>query len=144
MIGRPFTSTPGKPAFGSFYESQNAGSYIENKRKKAMYCNPTLCTKTKSQGELLALRYANYQAKTGCFNSFNKANLAVDLITKLDIQGIPVITAKYPNQCKTVLNYTIDPDGLLFGNSPCGLTNYTQYLVYEKPGFLKKPRYNNH
>jgi len=133
MIGRPFTSTPGKPAFGSFYESQNAGSYIENKRKKTMYCNPRLCTSTKSQGELLALRYANYQAKTACFNSFNKANLAVNLITKLDIPGVPVITAKYPNESRTVLNYTIDPDGILFGNSPCGLTNYTQYFVYEKP-----------
>lgn len=137
MIGRPFTSAPGKPAFGTFYESQNAGSYIESKRKKTMYCFPTLCARTKSQGDLLTLRYANYQAKTACFNSFNKANLQVNLITKLDIPGVPVITAKFPGQARTVLNYTIDPDGILFGNSTCGLTNYTKYLVYDKPTFVK-------
>lgn len=142
MIGRPFTSTPGKPAFGSFYESQNAGSYIENKRKKTMYCNPKLCTRTKSQGELLALRYANYQVKTACFNSFNKANLAVNLITKLDIPDVCVIKTKNPDKCpanvvlgSSILNYTIDPSGVLFGNSPCGLTNYTKYFVYEKPNY---------
>lgn len=149
MIGRPFTSIPGKPAFGSFYESQNSGNYIENKRKKTIYCIPTLCTKTKSQGELLALRYANYQATSGCYNSFNKANLAVNLITKLDINRVCVIKTKIPNRCPanidldtSILNYTVDPNGVLFGNSPCGLTNYTQYLVYERPGFLKQLRYN--
>jgi hypothetical protein len=150
MIGRPFTSAPGKPAFGTFYESQNAGNYIENKRKRAMYCNPTLCSTTKSQGELLTLRYANYQAIGGCYNSFNKANLAVNLITKLDAPGICIIKTKVPDKCPanikvgtSIYNYTIDPNGVLFGDSPCGLTNYTKYFVYERPKFLDTPIYKN-
>jgi len=149
MIGRPFTSAPGKSAFGSFYESKNAGSYIENKRKKTMYCKPTLCTSTKSQGELLALRYANYEANDIYFNSFNKANLAVNLITKLDTQDVCAIKSKDPNQCpaniklgSSIFNYTIDPNGSLFGDSVCGLTNYTKYLVYNEPKFLQRPTYN--
>ena len=74
-------------------------------------------------------------------SSFNKSNLNINLITQLNLRNVCVIKDKINNKCPTTidvctvpyLNYTIDPDGLLFGNTYCGANNYLNYLEYNIP-----------
>jgi hypothetical protein len=76
---------------------------------------------------------------------FNKTNLNVNLITKLDLNGVKVIENNLTGQTPTSIvlnpssgipyynNYNIDPDGVLFGNTTCGINNYEKFMVYKSP-----------
>ena len=87
-------------SFGTFYKSQTAGDYINNKKTKL---------------------YLHH-------NTFNKTNLNRNLVTKLNLSNVTVIESIPPSE--PYLAYNIDPDGELFGNSVCGLNNYVNYLEY--------------
>jgi len=59
--------------------------------------------------------------------------------TKLDLKGVEVLQLNNPKTVPTNITsiskpfyeiYTIDPEGELFGKTPCGLNNYKKYLVY--------------
>ena len=58
--------------------------------------------------------------------------------TKLDLQGVKVLQLTKSKTVPTNIGiskpfyeiYTIDPEGDLFGKTPCGLHNYKKYLVY--------------
>jgi len=137
----------------------------------AKYCDPLKKTIGSSQGDLLLLRKTktlNYY-KSLIKNSnpndtnnqsfinlnfindriptyyFNKTNLNVNLITKLDLNGVKVIENNLTGQTPTPIilnpssnipyynNYKIDPEGLLFGNTTCGINNYEKFMVYNPP-----------
>ena len=73
-------------------------------------------------------------------DSFDKTNLNINLITKLDLTDVCVIQNKAnPPVCPTSLGWvdasgvTIDPYGNLFGNYVCGINNFTRYMVYNPP-----------
>ena len=75
-----------------------------------------------------------------CLNSIEKANLNINLITKLNLTGVPVIQDFSGNKiCPTTitttttpyLQYNIDPSGNLFGNTICGINNWEKYMVYD-------------
>ncbi len=70
--------------------------------------------------------YMASKKKIKCYRSkpvqdiqINTNNLNVNLITKLDLENIEVIDA----------DKKIDPNGSLFGNTPCEKQNYLRYLV---------------
>jgi glycogen synthase len=64
--------------------------------------------------------------------------LNINLITKLDLKGVPVIANFVTNLVPTTiendaipyLDYNIDPSGNLFGNTICGVNNFVHYMVY--------------
>jgi len=125
-------------SFGVLKESIESGNYIREKTNKVSLCSSRICLPKKSlnsQGQLLALWNAN-----NC-STFNKANLAINLLTKLDLDKVCVIQNNITKECPTTiaineipyLNYLIDPSGQLFGNSNCGILNYTHYMVYNPP-----------
>jgi len=140
----------GKAAFLPFTETQNSGDNTTTKTCTTTYNNPstTLNNKFRSSSDRLLFKlsfYLNNVPNT----SYNKSNLASNLVTKLDLQNydstfVPVIEKNgNPSTVPTeiiitpstvpYLDYTIDPCGNLFGNTPCGLNNYRQYLVYNPP-----------
>jgi hypothetical protein len=155
----------GKSAFGVFNESQNAGDYTQNKTATTSYCDPVnFNTINKATNNRFAsennrfLFNKSYYLNTETMSSFNKSNLASNLITKLDLQSLDssVVPVIQQNDTQTVpaeiiitsstvsyLDYTIDPCGNLFGNTLCGINNYRHYLVYNPPYSTENPGHIN-
>ncbi len=93
-MAHSFKTNSGKKAFGVFNEPQEAGEYIYNKKAKTTYCFANGCTtnvKVGSQSNKLLFDLANKLIAYPCLNSIDKANLYINLITKLDLKGVPVI-----------------------------------------------------
>ena len=141
-----FTTNNGFKSFGVFKESQAPADYTLNKTAKTIFCNANVCVPSKSvgsQGQLSILRAANNLKYYDCVDSFDKTNLNVNLITKLDLTDVCVIESNTAlPECPTPLGpqtsadasgVIIDPFGLLFGNDVCGINNFTRYMVYNPP-----------
>lgn len=142
-----FTVGSAKAAFGNFGIPQNARNYILNKNIKNSFCNNNLCVnrpKFSSQSQMIAWRNSNNLIKKDIATSFDKTNLNINLITKLDLKDVCVIKNNVTNQCPTTIvddnllytKYEIDPNGKLFGNNRCDINNFTNYLVYNRPKYV--------
>lgn len=128
-----------KPAFGTNIESDDAGNYIKNKTAKASFCNALKCPQTTigiSQSNYLQLKQARYLGNFRCSPKYGNINLNSNLYTTMNLENVCVINSLATNTCPdTKINpsnvfyttYQIDPYGLLFGNSQCGINNYLQY-----------------
>jgi hypothetical protein len=143
---RLFPTPPARSAFGVNTAVQDAGDYISNKLTRHSFCNISLCkpaNRLVSQSDLLRLRKSNYLYNKCRSRAFNKSNLNVNLFTKMDLNGVKVIadskTGQSPTQIKLTsipyIDYTIDPCGVLFGNTTCGINNYQNFVVYNPPYF---------
>lgn len=144
-MARSFKTNSARSTFGTFNEPNDAGYYTLNLKAKATYCKPNICTFNKyvgSQSNLLTLKKANTLAFYSCKN-VNRANLNINLITKLNLDNVPVIenmSFESPTTINTTtqttnpyLYFTIDPCGNLFGNTSCGENNYLNYQEYNLP-----------
>lgn len=142
-MAHSFKVIPGKPAFSNFIGSEVYLNYTSNKAIRNSFCYPNICVKTPkfgSQSQMLAWRNANNLAKKTIVNSFDKSNLNINLITKLDLEDVCVIKNNLTNDCPTSIvnnnpiydKYNIDPEGKLFGNTECGINNWRNYLVYNR------------
>ena len=143
-MARPFTnSSSANKAFGVFSGSQDAGNYIHNKKAKSTYCSNTCSPSLKfgSESNRLLFKTSYKMGVYPCLNSINKANLNINLITKLDLTDVHVIQDfsgnTWPSTINTMntvpdpyLRYNIDPSGNLFGNDICGINNWEKYMVY--------------
>jgi hypothetical protein len=141
-MAHSFKTPMGKNTFGVFKESQTSSDYILNKKSKTVFCSANNCIPSKtvgSEGNLNLLARSNRLSYYNCKNTFNKRNLNVNLITKLDLTDVPVIQDNDTGDCPTPLEtvnpdvpyqYTIDPSGNLFGKTTCGIGRYVNYMVY--------------
>ena len=154
MPSRPFNQYMGKNTFGVLKEPQDAGQYILNKTASTSFCAPNVCVPSKalaSQSSRLILRRANKIYFSRCQDPYNTANLNINLVTKLNLSGVPVIIDSSNNTYPTnlsvstipYLNYTIDPSGNLFGNTVCGTDNFQNYLVFNPPYTTANPGHIN-
>jgi hypothetical protein len=144
-MAHSFKSSTGKKAFGVFSEPIDASEYISNKKATATYCVANSCTpsvKVGSQSNLLLFNTSNRLSIYPCKNAINRANLYINLLTKLDLpENIPVIEDFSDKQVPSTINtntvpyleYNIDPCGNLFGNTICGINNFVNYMVYDYP-----------
>ena len=140
-MSRPFKPYMGKNTFRVLKESQEAGEYILNKKALASFCPPNNCIPKETQSNRLLLRQANRIYYSSCHNPYNKANLNINLVTILDLSGVPVIQQNNPYAIpaeldvtlKPYIAYTIDPSGNLFGNTVCGTDNFQKYLLFNPP-----------
>ena len=149
MPSRPFNPYMGKNTFRVLKESQDAGQYILNKTASTSFCSPNVCVPSRtvaSQSSRLILRRANKIYFRRCQDPYNTANLNINLVTKLDLSGVPVIidpSGNYPTNLSLsaipYLDYTIDPSGNLFGNTICGTDNFQNYLVFNPPYTTANP-----
>jgi hypothetical protein len=154
-MARPFTnSSSANKAFGVFSQRQNAGDYLYSKKTNAAHCTHSLTVSSKSN-YLLFKKRANKLCVRHGLNSVNKANLNINLITKLDLTGVPVIQDFSGNTLPSTINtmntvpdpylrYNIDPSGNLFGNTICGINNWENYLVYDTSYNTLNPGHINH
>jgi len=154
-MARPFTNTSSaSKVFGVFSESQNCGDYIYKKKTTSTYCNSNVCNPSFNAGSgnnLLLFKKANRLSVYPCLNSINKANLNINLITKMQLIDVPVIqdfsTGAVPSTITTTatpyLDYNIDPSGNLFGNTICGIDNFKKYMVYDASYNTLNPGYIN-
>ena len=144
MPSRPFKPYTGKNTFGVVKEPQEAGEYILNKKATSSFCIPNVCIPSKkagNQSNMLLLRNANNIYYMSRQYPYNTSNLNINLVTKLNLTGVPIIQNN--NSCdvpsnldKTsipYLDYTIDPSGNLFGNTICGTNNFQNYLEFNPP-----------
>jgi len=156
------TAKSGKQCFGKLKDSSSQNSYVITKKVKTMFCpNNNNCLKTQNLNNIYNYNNLylvnNYILSKNIVN-FNKTNLAINLITKEDLENVCVVSAGFPEvpneygfygDCSlstidltsTIPYYisnTIDPRGLLFGNSPCNINDYTNYFVLNKNGCSKK------
>jgi len=147
-MAHSFKIIPAKPAFGVTNEPVDAGNYILSKKAKNVICGTKKFITTNilfnTQSNLITFKKYNYLNSANA-NSINNRNLNMNLITKLNLQGVQVIqsnvypfyspTSIIPNTTTSIpcLNYIIDPEGNLFGNTLCGLNNYLYYLQYNPP-----------
>ena len=144
-MAHSFKTSTGKKTFGVFSEPKDAGEYIANKTARATYCVANSCVpsvKVGSQSNLLLFNTSNRLSVYPCKNIINRANLYINLLTKLDLpETIAVIEDFSGNQVPSTINstttpyleYNIDPCGNLFGDTICGMNNFVNYMVYDYP-----------
>jgi hypothetical protein len=142
-----FNNFSAKAAFGVNKESNEAGNYILKKKARATYCSSSSCPpryNLNTTEELNLLRTAKYIDRSNNQLPFNKNNLNINLVTKLDLNDVCVIEDASGNLCanngivyleipRFYYKYIIDPSGQLFGNTSCGVNNFLNYLVYNPP-----------
>jgi hypothetical protein len=154
MPSRPFNQYMGKNTFGVLKEPQEAGQYILNKTATTSFCAPNVCVPSRSlasQSSRLILRRANRIYFSRCQDPYNTANLNINLVTVLDLSGVPVIQNIINNDVPTslditsipFLSYNIDPSGNLFGNTVCGADNFQNYLKFNPPYTTANPSHIN-
>lgn len=144
-MSRPFSHNSAKSSFAQVREPIEASTYTLLKKAKYSFCQPNICHPNKnvySQSNLLLLRAANLSTFRPC-NEFDKTALYVNLYTELDLSDLsgntPVISDlsgnNFPVKINTsvtpYLTYNIDPSGVLFGNSTCGINNYLDFVRYD-------------
>ena len=143
-----FKTPQAKPTFGEFKEPLDAGEYILKKKASTTFCKPYKCPgkpRISSQGDYILLNAAKNNINDRLSLSFNKANLYINLLTTLDLKGCCTVqTNPSSSNCdinipiQTIetgpfyINYTIDPNGCLFGNTLCDANNYLRMLRYSK------------
>jgi len=121
---------PGKPAFQSNKQILNAGDYISIKGSSTTFCNPS-CPNVRLIGsnynQLYNLRTTTLIKRNFCRPSFNTSDLNINLFTKMDLKDVIVIDDKG----------IIDPSGVLFGNTECGMNNFENFIVPYYPSTNK-------
>jgi len=136
-MSNQYNYTTAKNTFGNFGNNNSASDYIQNISTKTQTCKRIDCLsfkRTQDQNQYLKLKNTKIQRNNKYF-SFNKANLNMNLVNKLNLENVCIIKNNDGN-CPTdislntipFLTYTIDPSGHFLGNSLCGLDNYTNYL----------------
>jgi hypothetical protein len=147
-MSNPFTYYTAKPTFAEVNEPLDAGQYVLKKKLKYSFCSPNIChpnKNIKSYDKYYGLRTANSLAFYPFSNFDNsKSQLYSNLYTKLDLklltnENTPIISdlngGTHPVTIDTTvqpyLKYNIDPSGVLFGDTPCGINNFLDYVVYD-------------
>jgi hypothetical protein len=145
-MAHAFQPIPGKPAFGNITPTQYAGDYTKNKVARMIYCRDkktSNCKKRYSQCELLTynkgLALSRYGFCSGV-SPLNYSDLTAGLYTQSNLQNVAVVsevldgivpTTIDPCVCPFYSYYNIDPKGELFGNTACGINNFTSYMTLE-------------
>ena len=146
-------------AFGTLKENLFQSDYISRKNAQITYCNSaSYCnniTVASSYDQVNSYNLGVYINNLSNCNIIpvSSNNLVVGLYSKLNLNGICTVNVGPPplqpvtsNSCNstpvkiipsstTPFNYsnTIDPLGEEFGLTPCGVSNYTNYMVFYPP-----------
>ena len=133
-----------KSTFKELKEPQYASDYITNKKAHISYCNnnckkiSTLCKKKWSEGDYLLYKKGR-DAKLSILlgTTFDTTELYGGLMTYEDLMDVSVIQNNITSDSPTLIHplnvpfyqyYNIDPNGVLFGNTPCGVNNYVKFM----------------
>ena len=146
----------GNSTFGNIKQPNTTGDYITNKKAKLLFdinSNKKRLGSLLNQTNLFLLKRAQLIKNIGICQSlpaFNSANLVSGLHSTENLTGINIITSVndgsacpiysgatlYPDLiiAKPIYyNYEVDKCGSLFGNNICGIENYNDYKIINKP-----------
>ena len=146
----------GNSTFGNIKQPNTTGDYITNKKAKLLFdinSNKKRLGSLSNQTNLLLLKRAQLIKNIGICQSlpaFNSANLVSGLHSTENLSGLNIITSvndgsECPIYSGTTLypdlilakpiyyNYEVDQCGSLFGNNICGIENYNDYKIINKP-----------
>lgn len=140
----------GKACFGTIRKNNYASDYTNKLTGEIIYCNaPKHCNQIARVNSYEEKNLYNKVSQVNC-PSISRTNLVAGLYTKEDLADVTTVcdvtnsccsSLPYTNNCTipatTIVPtnvpfyefYKIDPNGKLFGNSECGIYNYTRYMV---------------
>ena len=141
-ISQSYKISPSNSAFGKIKEPLTSSEYIKNKKSIQVFNQQlnfnTFNTQPSYNDFLLFNNGLALQNSRKCrLIPFNKNNLEINLFSKLDLNCVPVVASD--TQTPTNINlsnipfydfYKIDPEGLLFGKTECGINNFLMYRKF--------------
>jgi hypothetical protein len=101
--------------------------------------------KAQQKDKLALLKQLVQMCNTG-LNTFKakKDTANINLFTKMDLTNVCTVKNNTTGCVSSInhsvpfyLAYTIDPSGVLFGNSECGISNFENFLVPNPPPLLE-------
>lgn len=113
-MSRPFANYPANPAFANLNQKMFSSEYIIKKKNK-LFCNQPTCSTT-----------TNYNKTQLYSNLYTKLQLNSDVISITDLSGNTVVPV---NNNAPYKSYITDPNGSLFGKTPCGISNFLFYVT---------------
>jgi outer membrane protein assembly factor BamB len=146
-MSRLFQPISAKPTFGILQKNNYASDYTKKLklRQEFSYSIKNQTRNNLSNNQILDLK--NCQLKDDIiFNKpyLDKTSLIAGLYSEENLENI--VTLSDSSQTNTPSNitidisnipfynyYNIDPNGLLFGNTPCGLNNYINFMQINEP-----------
>jgi hypothetical protein len=154
-MSRLFQPIPAQPTFGVLQKNSYASDYTKKIKLKQIlsYSIKNKKRTNLGQGELLDLKNCELKNKI-IFNksTLDKTNLIAGLFSNENLEGVTTIctTGEVDPETNlpTCINeatiidlkkqpfygyYSIDPTGALFGNTPCGLNNFTNFMQINLP-----------
>lgn len=129
-MAHAFKTIPAKPTFGTVQPLIYQSDYLNIKKKQILSnirCNPNLgydyyylLYKSRGTTQINPLNLV--------YNLYSQENLyKVNTLAYNNNLSVPV-TKINPSSTPLYNYYTIDPEGQLFGDSPCGELNYVNYV----------------
>lgn len=138
-----YNITPSKSAFGKLKEPMTYSEYINNKKSVLVFDEQLNYNTFNTQPSYNSFSLFNnglklYNSRKCRLSTFSKNNLEFNLFSKMDLTCVPVITSSIqsPTNIDVTNNYPfyeyyrIDPEGLLFGNTYCGIDNYLRFRKF--------------
>ena len=148
-MSRLFQPFPAKPAFGTLQKNTYASDYTK-KLKLRNSIHDSIQNQTKgnlTQQQFIDLKNCELKYNILFNKSYlDKRNLIAGQYSNENLEG--VITVSSSNETEEPYNetnilpsnnvpfyvdYNIDPTGALFGNSQCGLNNFTNFMQISVP-----------
>lgn len=135
------TTVNGSKAFGHLSSMRFASDYISNKKATLLSCRSKTClpkTQSINQSTYLLSKKTNYIRYSNVTNpqGKNKNQLASGLTTQIDLLNVRVIQNNSDESPTTIsssstpyLSYVIDPSGVIFGKSICGLNDINDFRI---------------
>lgn len=135
------TTVNGSKAFGHLSSTRFASDYISKKKATLISCHSNTClpkTQSINQSTYLLSKKTNYTKYSNVTNpqGKNKNQLASGLATTIDLLNVSVIQnnagespTTLSNSATPYLSYVIDPSGVMFGNSICGLNDINDFRI---------------
>jgi len=148
-MSRLFQPFPAKPAFGTLQKNYYSSDYTKKIKLKNILPYSTIISQKNNLSQEQFLYFKYYESKYNIlFNKsyLDKTNLIAGQYSKENLKDVITVsssketTAPY-NETNIVLsdnipfyvNYIIDPTGVLFGNTQCGLNNYVNFMQPNTP-----------
>lgn len=137
-----YKNIPAKAAFGKIKEPMTSSEYIKNKKSIQVFneqldYNSFNTQKSYDDFSLFNNGFKLQNNRKCRILDVNKNNLETNLYTKLDLSCIPVLSSSTSSPTSIDISnypffyyYTIDPLGLLFGKTNCGIDNYLNYRSF--------------
>jgi hypothetical protein len=140
-MSRPFAKNNGKNTFEQFIEPLNSSEYTTAKKVRNIFCPIKPCIppnkNINSQNNYISYTIYN-KSRVNLNNYIDTSALYINLITKLNLENVVVVSDLSGNinpvtidtTVEPYLKYNIDPSGNLFGNTVCGINNFENYITY--------------